>query len=676
MYLTALQLLDLFPLKQLLPGCSDAVAILDFKIGGPQEQLLAQRMKLKLLEISNLSVLEKVIAGIKDVVANGEAWDVRYTKALQLITQAQADQPVPPTLDVLAHRKTAAVAIAQTALLAHPMISEAVGATGNSAANAFSLAISQITGQNVSTLEHEPIALPWLRAPFASSDDSPEGSPLFDVMSSVSGGSSFGSKPQKAFEPSFPADPFYHFCVPPNPIIEALRLHAELNLYKIRTCRNIAGMERQVEPYAAATDALSGLPYIGSGDQLVLPGTVTLQPTPYRYGVLIERAKQLAQMAAQFEGAMLATFEKHDAEAYQMLKARHDVELRRAGVRLQVLRVREVESGVELAELQQERAQIQVDYYDGLLDTGVSPLEAMYVGLLAESMFVPDSVEGGGASGKVSWSPSGKLQTAASIFSTLASWERRKQDWEFQKSLAQQDVRIGAQQVRIAKDQVRVVGQERKIAETEANHATQTRVFPGQQVHQRRALRLDERGAGAVYRFFLQQATAAAQLAEDQLAFERQEVPPAIIQADYWEAPAEGRRRRRDGQAPDRRGLTGSARLLQDILPARPVCLRHEQRKLQLTKTISLARLDPVRVRAFPRDGRAALRHARWSCSTATSRATTCAWSSACAPRSSPSSRRRTASAPHSRPLGSPAWSSAATPLPDVSCGARPSLLP
>src|SRR5205807_2646848 len=83
------------------------------------------------------------------------------------------------------------------------------------------------------------------------------------------------------------------FCVPDNPIPRALRLHAELNLHKIRTCRNIAGQERQLEPYAAPTDATSGLPAIGSGGQLLLPGTATLHPTSYRYSTLIDRAKQL-----------------------------------------------------------------------------------------------------------------------------------------------------------------------------------------------------------------------------------------------------------------------------------------------------------------------------------------------------------------------------------------------
>src|SRR5262249_34567949 len=140
------------------------------------------------------------------------------------------------------------------------------------------------------------------------------------------------------------------FCVPPNPVLRALRLRAEANLFKLRSGRNIAGMERQADAPAAAADAQSSLPAIGAGGQIVLPGTAAPQPTPSRYPVLVERAKQLVQLAEQMEAAMLSALEKRDAEAYNLLKARQDVQLTRAGVRLQDLRAREAEDGVKLAE--------------------------------------------------------------------------------------------------------------------------------------------------------------------------------------------------------------------------------------------------------------------------------------------------------------------------------------
>ena len=169
--------------------------------------------------------------------------------------------------------------------------------------------------------------------------------------------------------------PSFQFCIPPNPVLKALRLHAELNLYKLRTCRNIAGLKRQLDPYAAPTDTTSGLPAIGAGGQLVLPGIATLHPSLYRYPVLIERAKQLVQLAAQIEAAMLSALERRDAEAHTLLQARQQLSLAQAGVRLQDLRVGEANDGVTLAELQQERAQIQIETYEDWLQMGANEYE-------------------------------------------------------------------------------------------------------------------------------------------------------------------------------------------------------------------------------------------------------------------------------------------------------------
>ena len=107
---------------------------------------------------------------------------------------------------------------------------------------------------------------------------------------------------------------------------------------------------------------------------------------------------------------------------------------------------------------------------------------------------------------------------------------------------------------------------------------------------------------GEVYSYFLQQATAVAQLAQNQLAFERQEPPPNFIQADYWQPPAGGTAG--VGQnAPDRQGLTGSTRLLQDIYKLDQYAFESDKRKLNLSQTFSLAQLAPFEFQQFRETG-------------------------------------------------------------------------
>lgn len=462
--------------------------------------------------------------------------------------------------------------------------------------------------------------------------------------------------------------PSLQFCIPPNPMLKTLRLRAELNLYKLRTCRNITGLKRQLEPYAAPTDTATGLPTLGAGGQLILPGVVRLQPTLYRYPVLIERAKQLVQLAGQIEAAMLSALERRDDAAYTLLNARQELSLAQAGISLQNLRLTEANDGVQLATLQQARAQISVNYYDLLIEEEYLAAERRALELLSEAAeayatastfsFISAAVSGaavvaaiaagaiagaaggsvaapgagtagggvvgaiggglsallnnlGGVAGALSSVSSGyssigsKRQTRASALQTQASYERRQQEWIFQLTLGNKDVEIGQQQVLLANDRVEIVIQEKEIAELQNSNAKDTIEFLTTKRFTN--VNLYDWMSGVlegVYRFFLQQATATAKLAENQLAFERQEVPPAYIQAGYWNALSDGAVvSNSNTPAPDRKGLTGSARLLQDIYQLDQYAFNTNRRKLQLTRTLSLALLAPEAFQRFRETG-------------------------------------------------------------------------
>ena len=142
---------------------------------------------------------------------------------------------------------------------------------------------------------------------------------------------------------------------------------------------------------------------------------------------------------------------------------------------------------------------------------------------------------------------------------------------------------------------MRVVAQERNIAALQAEHATAVVDFLSSKFTNVELYDWMSDVLQRVYGFFLQHATSMARLAADQLAFERQETPPPFIQADYWRATSDGSQISdgANGQGPDRRGLTGSARLLEDIYKLDQYAFETDKRKLQLSKTISLAQLDP-----------------------------------------------------------------------------------
>ena len=421
-----------------------------------------------------------------------------------------------------------------------------------------------------------------------------------------------------------------------NPVIEALRGHAELNLNKLRSGRNIAGMERppEREPAGETDEDLADLPVIGSHGQLVVRSSVALQPTPYRYAVLIERARQLVGIAQQMEAAYLAALEKRDAEAYNLLRAQQDLKLSEATIQLQNLRVNEASTGVALASLQQERAQIQSDTFQEWIDAGLNQWEqtmidsyqeageartwAAYFDVGAQIAQAATTAATAGAAGAAAAAAGAfavsvaaearfgatavaiSAETRAQVASIQASHERRKQEWQLQKHLAEKDIKIANQQITLAIQQMGIVEQERAIATIQAEHAEATVDFLANKFTNADLYEWMSGILARVFSYFLQQATAMAQLAQNQLAFERQEPPPGFVQADYWQPPAEGSA---NDRALDRRGMTGSARLLQDIFQLDQYAFETNKRKLQVSETFSLARLFPFEFQQFRQTG-------------------------------------------------------------------------
>lgn len=428
---------------------------------------------------------------------------------------------------------------------------------------------------------------------------------------------------------------------PPDPQILALRQRATANLRKLRSGRNIAGMQLQT---------------FGS-DALTATAAARFRPTPYYYTVVIERAKNLVALAQQMEGAYLAALEKTDSETYDLIKAGHDLHLARASVELQQRRVVEARDGQRLADLQEERAQVQLDTYDQWIETGWLADEHKVIGSMTDAiaqyeeagrygmraavmgaitggmsgaqsgvgfggsigaLFGPvgaaiGAVVGGiagagaGASGSIyagksqrASSRAAAASTQASIYATQTSYERRDREWKLQKRLAQQDRAIGEQQIALAEDRTQIVLREQAIAQIQQEHARAVAEFLANKFTSAELYEWMSGVLGGVYRYFLQQATALAQLAQSQLAFERQEPVPSFIQTDYWQPPAGGAT---SSATPDRRGMTGSARLLQDIYQLDQHAFETNKRKLQLVQTFSLARLAPLELQRFRQTG-------------------------------------------------------------------------
>ncbi len=401
---------------------------------------------------------------------------------------------------------------------------------------------------------------------------------------------------------------------PADAALEALRRRASVNRLKLRQRRNLAGLQR---------------PATGEDGQ---PGHgVVVSPTNYRYSFLVARAQQLVASAAQVEAAYLRALEQTDAEAYTLLRARQDLQLAEQRVVVQRLQAAAAQDEVEVTVEQRDRARTQVDTYADWLARGLNSHEQdMLAGYreaagyrvdaaFAEADMTASSVFNalgsfvsnpwGGflnfvGSGLASVFAGERATALAALARTeakaqrsafMAQYERRRQEWTLQWRVAEADHAAALALVAVAQQRAAVAETEAAIADLQQSHATSVVEFLASKTTNVDLYRWMSRMLRDVYRQMLQQATAVARLAEQQLAFERGEPPPRCIGVEYW--TGDGR------SAPAAGGLTGSARLLADLARLDQHAFETNHRKLALTHTISFARSFPVDLQRFRQTG-------------------------------------------------------------------------
>lgn len=619
LYQRALVLLDLPELRIEVNGCDKLISEIEVRLSDDEYRNAVGTLVSGLRGVNDLSRLRDAVVAVKGTLADTSLdEDARLVKVAETLDDALAGRPSPKSMSELVSQRSANRLAAHNRLLADKGVAGLMRGL-DAAASREMVGISTETpgAGGAMAMSSTAMPAPTFPSPVGAAatvlTPNPPPSVVPGAITDTTMAAGADGQKQPAARPGltgyreFVPGVVHQFCVPPNPIIGALRLRAEMNLFKANNCRNIAGVERQLEPYEAATDTTTGLPSIGPEGNLIVPGLRAMAPTPHRFPVLIERARQLAQTAFQMEGAMLSALQQLDNERYSRLKARQDLRLSRAGVQLQELRLIEAEGNVALTELQQERAQFGLEHYEQLLSEGLLGYESAALWLMAAatvyhfhaSAAVLVGIPSGSSFASSFSSSAAAFSQMSSAAATFAQYERRRQEWEFQRGLGQFDVRISAQAVRNSKNSLRTVGQERNIAGIQADHAQVTLDFLDNKFG---TVELYDWMSGVledVYSYFLFQATTVAKQASAQLAFARQQPPPSYIQDDYWSAPSSGF----GGAEPDRRGLTGSARLLQDITQLEQFALDNEKRNQNLEKTFSLARMAPAELQRFRETG-------------------------------------------------------------------------
>lgn len=397
----------------------------------------------------------------------------------------------------------------------------------------------------------------------------------------------------------------------PNPVLEGLHAETAAGLRKIRNGLSLQGTPLPPDPTRGATTVgLSSL----------------IRPTPYSYRVLVDRAKQLVALAQQFESQYLSALERRDAETEKLYNESFALEFAEKTQTLRDLGVTEATTGKVLAERQQRRSRIEADRYanwlaagdtgrerqelDGIkrsrtlrqlvngFQTAASIAQAVAVGADIQfwKAFAAGTQAGAILSAGISQGFLIAQETSNQINSILAGRERREQEWRLRLDLAEQDAKTGITAIQLANDRLAISQQELKIAEAQSAHAQQMLDFARNKFTSAEFYEWLSGELVRTYAFFLQLATSLARQAELQLAFQRQDSVRGFVRADYWRLASAD-------SGKDRRGITGSARLLQDLYDLDQYAFSSEKRLLNLSQSISLSQLMPLEFEEFRRTG-------------------------------------------------------------------------
>ena len=422
------------------------------------------------------------------------------------------------------------------------------------------------------------------------------------------------------------------FSIPPNPLLKAFGFHIEANLAKLHAGLNIA-----LDWASQASSRPTLTPLTGGASRTV----GFIDPPRYRYSYLVEKARQQVSFAQQLGAALLQAIEKGESAAYERLQAEHAIAVAQATMTLKDLSREDADSGVLVANQQKSKATVQHDFWNKRIDNGynggflgfgvggISETEMMGLGLSATAAGVyfatvlPAAIVGGLSAGSTAAgilsSPSGVglaaglsiggvglmgaaaaggqalasgLQAASGLALNIASFQRRWEDWNLQNNLSSIDVAIADLQVTQAQGRIAIANQDREIASLQSTHATQVLNFLMTKFSDKelyvwmRDVLLDQ------YKAVMQIATSTALLAQRSLEFERQEAIN-IVTDDYWSVDPATLSASQLTTDQKSGGLLGAERLATALTQLDNNKLRVDRRHLQLSKTISLARIMP-----------------------------------------------------------------------------------
>jgi len=418
------------------------------------------------------------------------------------------------------------------------------------------------------------------------------------------------------------------FGVPANDYFIGFWDEVDDRLFKIRNSLNIDGVFRSlslfeppIDPAALVRAAAGG--NLSSGISAAASTNGAFTPH-YRYSVMIDQAKAFTDLVTDFGGALLDALNNRDEAALAQLERTHAKTLLLQSTDLKQWAIQEAESNRNELNFTKSDAEHKRDFLKGLMDRtkpfGMSGMEVTMMtlksvqaamkkvvtiktGIAAAAATVVVEVEGGGMG--VGGSPAATVKTSggkvakpleyaanvfehledvvghtADILEKLATYEQRFKEWERDhKSLVEYELKQIDEQIKRS-DLAKQVAQRElnnhllEIAQHDEVAEFHRRKFANQDLYSWMANRLS-----TLYFEAYKLAYDLAKQAERAFQFEFG-TNDSFINFSYWDNR--------------RRGLMAGEALKLDLARLEKTALDRDSRYMEITKTISLSRINPI----------------------------------------------------------------------------------
>ncbi len=422
--------------------------------------------------------------------------------------------------------------------------------------------------------------------------------------------------------------PMLYFCIPQNDKMLGYWDTVADRLYKIRHCMNIEGVVRQLALFEPPIDPGALVKAIASGMDISAALNDLSAPLPlYRFNVLLQKANEVCNDVKALASALLAALEKKDAEALGLLRQGQEIKLLEAVKAVREKQIDEAKENLDGMKKSKELAQIKKHYYEGREFMNSGEIVAISLNTASTLLDIPVSlgyISGGvlkaipnfaiGAAGfggtphatattggmpfgdAAKFAAEGLAHTAknldkmASLSSTMASYSRRQEEWDFQKDLAAKEIEqidksIAAAELRIAIAEKELENHILQIENTKATDAFMRSKYTNQELYQWQVGQIS-----GVYFQSYRLAYDLAKRAERCFRFELGVQDSSYINFGYWDSL--------------KKGLLSGEKLQYDLRRLETAYLEQNRREFELTKHISLTLLDPLALVRLRETGR------------------------------------------------------------------------